>query len=107
MMALEATAWDPAEHLRSPEDEQAYIEAAFEDGDPNLIAAAIGDLARARGMAQIARDAGISREVMYKSFRAGGRESNAGHDYTCHEGAWTAVVRAGAAGSRRGIDMSA
>ena len=72
MMPLETTQWDPVEHIRSPEDERAYIEAAFEDGDPNLIAAAIGDVARARGMAQIARDAGISREAMYKSFRAGG-----------------------------------
>ncbi|WP_284943775.1 addiction module antidote protein [Acidisoma cladoniae] len=71
-MALETTGWDPTDQLRSPEDEQAYIEAAFEEGDPDLIAAAIGDIARARGMAQIAREAGVSREAMYKSFRAGG-----------------------------------
>jgi probable addiction module antidote protein/putative addiction module killer protein len=72
VMALETTPWDPVDHLRSPEDERAYIEAAFDDGDPDLIAAAIGDVARARGMAQIAREAGISREAMYKSFRSGG-----------------------------------
>jgi len=71
-MALETTPWDPVEHLRSPEDEQAYIEAAFADGDPGLIAAAIGDIARARGMTQIAQAAGVSREVMYKSFRPDG-----------------------------------
>lgn len=72
-MTLETTAWDPTDHLTSPEGERAYLEAAFDDGDPALIAAALGDVARARGMAQIARDAGISREAMYKAFR---REGN-------------------------------
>ena len=72
-MALETTLWDPTDNLTSPEAERAYLEAAFEDGDPALIAAVIGDIARARGMAQIAREAGISREAMYKAFR---REGN-------------------------------
>lgn len=72
-MTLETTAWDPIETLTSPEAELAYLQAAFEDGDPALIAAVIGDLARARGMAQIAKDAGLSRETMYKAFR---REGN-------------------------------
>lgn len=71
-MALETTIWDPTDNLSTPEAERAYLEAAFEDGDPALIAAAIGDVARARGMAQIARDAGISREAMYKAFRPDG-----------------------------------
>ena len=72
-MALETTPWDPIDALTSPEAEVAYLEAAFEDGDPALIAAVIGDIARARGMAQVAKDAGLSRETMYKAFR---REGN-------------------------------
>lgn len=71
-MTLETTAWDPIQTLTSPEAELAYLQAAFEDGDPGLIAAVIGDLARARGMAQIAKDAGLSRETMYKAFRRQG-----------------------------------
>jgi len=71
-MPIKTTAWDPIDTLTSPEAERAYLEAAFEDGDPALIAAAIGDIARARGISQIARDAGLSREVMYKSFRKEG-----------------------------------
>jgi putative addiction module killer protein/probable addiction module antidote protein len=71
-MALETTLWDPAENLTSPEAECAYLEAAFEDGDPALIAAAIGDVARARGMSEIARQAGLTRDTMYKAFRPEG-----------------------------------
>jgi probable addiction module antidote protein len=71
-MAIETTAWDPIDTLTSPEAEAAYLEAAFEDGDPSLIAAAIGDIARARGMTQIAKTAGLSREAMYKAFRKEG-----------------------------------
>lgn len=71
-MPIKTTAWDPIDTLTSPEAERAYLEAAFEDGDPALIAAAIGDIARARGISQIAKDAGLSREVMYKSFRKEG-----------------------------------
>lgn len=65
--------WDPIDNLTSPEAETAYLEAAFDDGDPALIAAVIGDIARARGMSQIAKEAGLSREAMYKAFR---REGN-------------------------------
>jgi probable addiction module antidote protein len=71
-MALETTLWDPVENLNSPEAERAYLEAAFEDGDPALIAAAIGDVARARGMSEIARQAGLTRDTMYKAFRPEG-----------------------------------
>jgi probable addiction module antidote protein len=71
-MPIETKIWDPVEHLTSPEAEFAYLEAAFEDGDPALIAAAIGDIARARGMAKIAKSAGLSRETMYKAFCADG-----------------------------------
>lgn len=49
-MALETFPWDVTEHLDSEEAIAAYLDAVFEDGDPKLIAAAIGDVARARGM---------------------------------------------------------
>jgi len=71
-MALETTPWDAADFLDSDETIAAYLEAAFEDGDPALIAAAIGDVARARGATDIARKAGLSREAMYKAFAQGG-----------------------------------
>lgn len=61
------TAWDPAEHLRTEEDMAAYLEAALEEGDPNLVAAALGDIARAKGMTQVAREAGLGRESLYKA----------------------------------------
>jgi probable addiction module antidote protein len=66
------TPWDPADHLVSSEDQAAYLEAALEDGDPKVIAAALGDIARAKGMTQIARDAGLGRESLYKALSAGG-----------------------------------
>jgi probable addiction module antidote protein len=49
-----------------------YLEAAFEDGDAAAIAAALGDVARARGMAKIAEEAGLARDALYKSLRNGG-----------------------------------
>src|SRR4051794_35481459 len=66
-MPLKTRRWDPADHLDSDEAVLAYIDAAMEDGDPALIAAALGDVARARGMSQVARDAGLSRESLYKA----------------------------------------
>lgn len=59
--------WDPAEHLRSEEEMAAYLEAALEDGEPALVATALGDIARARGMSQLARDTGLGRESLYKA----------------------------------------
>jgi probable addiction module antidote protein len=59
--------WDPAERLTTEGDMAAYLEAAFEDGDPALIAAALGDIARAKGMSQIARETGLGRESLYKA----------------------------------------
>ena len=61
---LKTHPWDPAEHLETEDDIAAYLEAAFEEGDPSLIAAALGDIARAKGMAQIARDTGLGREPL-------------------------------------------
>ena len=59
--------WDPAEHLQSDEDMAAYLEAALEEGDASLFAAALGDIARAKGMAQLARETGLGRESLYKA----------------------------------------
>ena len=64
--------WDVAEHLVTAEDMAEYLEAALEDGDPHLVAAALGDIARARGMAQIAREAGLGRESLYKALSPDG-----------------------------------
>ncbi len=59
--------WDSAAYLRTDEDIAHYLEAVFEDGDPSLVAAALGDVARAKGMAQIAKAAGLGRESLYKA----------------------------------------
>ncbi len=59
--------WDAAEHLESDEDMAAYLEAALEEGDASLVAAALGDIARAKGMTEIAREAGLGRESLYKA----------------------------------------
>ena len=70
-MAVSATRpWDAAEHLQTEEDMVAYLEAAFEEGDPALIAAALGDIARAKGMTQVARETGLGRESLYKALSA-------------------------------------
>ena len=63
------TRYDVAEHLRTPEDMAAYLEACLEEakGDAAFIAKALGDIARAKGMSQVARDAGLSRESLYKA----------------------------------------
>lgn len=61
--------YDVAEHLRTPAEMAAYLEASFEEanGDAAFIAKALGDIARAKGMSQVARDAGLSRESLYKA----------------------------------------
>jgi len=66
------TPWDPADHLRTEEDMAAYLEAALEERDPGLITAALGDIARAKGMTQVARDAGLGRESLYKALSPAG-----------------------------------
>lgn len=72
MTKTTTTIWDPATHLTTIEDVAAYLEAALQDGDPQVIAAALGDIARAKGMSQIARQAGVGRESLYKSLSATG-----------------------------------
>ena len=63
------TRYDVAEHLRTPKEMAAYLEASIEEanGDAALIAKALGDIARAKGMTKVARDAGLSRESLYKA----------------------------------------
>ena len=72
MAKTKTRAWDPAEHLVTEEDIAAYLEAALQEGDSALISAALGDIARAKGMGQIARDAGLGRESLYKALSAEG-----------------------------------
>jgi len=67
MASSKTVPWDPAEHLETEADMAAYLEAALEEGDPALVAAALGDIARAKGMTQLARDTGLGRESLYKA----------------------------------------
>lgn len=71
-MPLETRPYDTAEYLDSEEAVAAYIDAVLEDGDPALVAYALGVAARARGMSQIAREAGLSRESLYRALSADG-----------------------------------
>jgi probable addiction module antidote protein len=61
--------YNVAEHLRTPEEMAAYLEASIEEarGDAAFIAKALGDIARAKGMSRVAQDAGLSRESLYKA----------------------------------------
>jgi len=59
--------WDAADHLKTKADIAAYLDAALEENDPALIAAALGDIARAKGMTQIANETGLGRESLYKA----------------------------------------
>ena len=74
-MSVKTTAWDSAAHLRSDEEIAAYMEAALEEGDTAFIAYALGVVARAKGMTQVAQDAGLSRESLYKALSLEGNPS--------------------------------
>jgi probable addiction module antidote protein len=67
MAKIRTRLWDAAEHLENDEDMVAYLEAALQEGDPALVAAALGDIARAKGISKIARDTGLGRESLYKA----------------------------------------
>ncbi len=71
------TPYDVAEHLRTPEEMAAYLDAWFEEApdDAAGIARALGDIARAKGMTQVAKDAGLSRESLYRALSAEGNPS--------------------------------
>lgn len=64
--------WDPAEHLQTEEDMAAYLEAALGEGGPSLVAAALADIARAKGMTEFARETGLGRESLYKALSPSG-----------------------------------
>ena len=64
--------WDPAEHLETDDEMAAYLEAAFQEGDAKLIASVLGDIARSKGMTQIARETGSGRESLYKALSPDG-----------------------------------
>jgi len=64
--------WDAAAHLHTGKDMAAYLEAALEDGDPALVTAALGDIARAKGMTEVARKTGLGRESLYKALSSEG-----------------------------------
>ncbi|MXY89473.1 MAG: putative addiction module antidote protein [Gammaproteobacteria bacterium] len=69
MTKTQTTPYDTAKYLRTPEDMAAYLEASFEEanGDATVVAMALGNIARAKGMSQVACDAGLSRESLYKA----------------------------------------
>lgn len=67
MSKIKTRTFDVSNYLEDEADIAAYLQAAIEDGDPALLAAALGDIARARGMSQLARDTGLSRESLYRS----------------------------------------
>lgn len=68
-MKTETSRYDVAEHLRTPEEMALYLDACIEEanGDATLIAKALGNIAKAQGMAQVAQSAGLSRESLYKA----------------------------------------
>jgi probable addiction module antidote protein len=72
-----ATPYDVAEHLRTPEEMAAYLDAWLDEApeDVSGIARALGDVARAKGMSQVAKDAGLSRESLYRALSADGNPS--------------------------------
>ena len=70
-----ATSWDAADYLETEADIAAYLNAAFEDGDTSVIAAALGDVARAKGMTQLAKETGITRDGLYKALSPTGNPS--------------------------------
>jgi probable addiction module antidote protein len=72
MGKVATTHWDPADHLESAEDMAAYLEAALADGEPALIAAALADIGRARGMAQVAGEGSLARSTFDDLLASGG-----------------------------------
>ncbi|MGH6774290.1 addiction module antidote protein [Brucella tritici] len=74
-MEVQFRRYDAANYLRTEDDIAAYIEAVMEDGDPALIAAALGDVARARNLSQLAREVGMSRQGLDKALSGNGNPS--------------------------------
>ena len=74
-MPLETTRWSARDHLDTLAEQAAYLDAALDDGDPTLIAAVLGDIARARGLAEFAHESGIAPDTIAKTFTPGGNPS--------------------------------
>ena len=72
MTEIQTRPWDAADYLETDDDIVAYPETAFDDGDPGLVAAAFGDIAKARGMTKVAAKAGLGRESLYKALSPNG-----------------------------------
>ena len=75
MKQVKTSVWDPAKYIETDEDAAIYLEEVFRMGEPDLIIAAIGDVARARGMSKVADDTNRGRESLYKSLSQGGNPS--------------------------------
>jgi probable addiction module antidote protein len=75
MKAVKTTIWDPVEYLQTNEEITAYLDDVFSTNDTQLIIAAIGDVARAKGMAKIAEEIQCGRESLYKSLSQDGNPS--------------------------------
>ncbi len=69
---IETRPFDVQNYLKTPEDRAAYLDAILEEGDPSLIAAGLGDIAKAVGVTEFARQTGLSREAIYKGLIQGG-----------------------------------
>ncbi len=95
-MTTQTTAYDVADYLTSPDRIAAYLELAFEEGDPKGVAAALGAVARAKGMTQLAKDTGLTREALYRALAPEGNPTLS---------TFTAVL--GALGLRMRIDPKA
>jgi probable addiction module antidote protein len=70
---LKTYPWDPAAHIKTEEDVIAYLDAALEDGDPAVVTAILGHIARSKGMAAIAKKTGLGRESLYKALSGNGK----------------------------------
>lgn len=111
-MKTKTTPYDVAEHLRTPEEMAAYLDAAIEEAgdDAAFVARALGDVARAKGMSLVAREAGVSRESLYKAL-SGERTPSfetvlkiidaLGLSLHCHAHGEARAARAGAEGKTR------
>ena len=73
MSNIRTTIWDVSERLDSQEAMNEYLTAALEEGDSNLLLAALGDIAKAKGMTQLATETGLGRESLYKALTPGAK----------------------------------
>ncbi len=90
--------FDPAEYLNNEQEIAAYLSAVIAEDDPGLLAAALGDIARARGMSEIARASGLSREALYKALRPGAQPRFETITRVCRALGVTLEARAGTTG---------